>query len=136
MTLHILLVDPDASAAQVTSALVQRLEPRAEIVCEGTPEAAWLRSQQQPFDILIVDPLPQSSLGPLLIQLVREQSPACRIVVLSSAPTPALRRKMNELNVDVYLEKSAALPVLKERLQTIFAQFGGSVPPLGSRQAA
>jgi DNA-binding NarL/FixJ family response regulator len=51
----------------------------------------------------------------LIVQLKAER-PDARVIVVASAPTPALRRKMAGLGVDTYLEKPALLPLLLQEL--------------------
>lgn len=123
MAPHILIVDADASAAHVTAAVIQRIAPDATVTVEHTPAQAWLSFQRAPPDALIVDPASHGLTGPLLIQLLKQECPQARIIVVAPEPTPALRRKMHEFNVDAYLEKPAPLSLLIDHLRAVFQQY-------------
>jgi len=111
MSLHILLVDADPSAAHVTGAIVQRNAPQATVRIEPNIRIGWASVQQSPPDVLIVDPAPYG------IQDCKELRPAMRVIVLASAPTPTLRGRVQRLGVDLYLEKPAPLALLSETLK-------------------
>jgi DNA-binding NarL/FixJ family response regulator len=121
MPTHILLVDADANASMVTCAFVRRLAPHATVACERTAQAAWSSFQRVRPDLLVIDPSPFGPQGLLLIHLLRQQHPDCRVVVLASRPTPVLRRKCAELRIDAYLEKPAPLPLLGDQLRAMLA---------------
>lgn len=118
MTLHILIVDADRSAAQVTRAAVARSLPAATVTVTTDPAHAWARSQPEPLDVLIIDPPPRRPAGTQLIRQVQAIWPDVLVIVLASAPTPALRRDLRAIAVDVYLEKPALLPVVLAALHT------------------
>ncbi|HEX6290072.1 MAG TPA: response regulator [Herpetosiphonaceae bacterium] len=132
MAVHVLIVDADMSAAAVTHAIVKRVAPEATVVCESTSDRGWLSIQQMTPDVLIIDPVVQGPGGTLLIQLCKEEHPAMRIVVLASLPTPALRATVKRLNIDVYLEKPAAMAALADKLRTLILsrEAAGLVIPL------
>jgi DNA-binding NarL/FixJ family response regulator len=118
---HVLIVDADAGAAQITAAVVQRITPGATVVCEQTPERGWLAAQVRPPDVLILDPNQHLRSAAVLIGLCRQTAPAVRIVMLASAPTPALRARATELQLDAYLEKPVASALLVGRLRGVLA---------------
>lgn len=109
--LHILIVDPDPGAAQVTCALVERAAPEARLTMEPDALRAAQQFEQIRPDVLIVDPSPTPLAGLELIRLARALQPAVQIIVLSSQPTLRLRRQMGELGVACYIAKPAPLPV-------------------------
>lgn len=117
MSMHILLVDGDDSATQVTAAVVQRSLPSATLRSEPTVQGAWASAQQTPPDALIIDPSPHGQAGLRLIQRCKELRPTLRVIVLASAPTPGLRARVQRLGVDLYLEKPATLAPLSETLK-------------------
>lgn len=117
MNLHILLVDADAGAAQITGAIVQRSAPEATLRIEPTISSGWASAQHGPPDVLIVDPAPYGQSGLRLIQDCKALQPAMRVIVLASAPTPSLRQRMQGLGVDLYLEKPAPLALLSDTLK-------------------
>lgn len=120
MTPHsILIVDSDTRAAQVTGALISRSLPDATLRVEPTPERGWASFQQDHPDVLIIDPSMNSPAGVQLIRRIKGGQPAAWVIVLTSSPTPALRRRMSDLGVDVYLEKSAPLEQLLAQLERI-----------------
>ena len=116
MALHILIVDADRNAAQVTRAAVARSLPTATVTMTSDPALAWARSGLEPLDVLIIDPPSRRSVGTQLIRRARATWPGVLIIVRASAPTPALRRDLQELAVDVYLEKPALLPAVLSAL--------------------
>lgn len=109
MVPHILIIDADASAAQATAAVMTRVVPDATLDIELTPERGLLNMQRHRPDILVVDLSLHSLTGVRLIVRFKEECPQGSVIVVASAPTPALRRSMQELDVDMYLEKPAPL---------------------------
>ena len=117
MPLHILIVDADPDAGQVTRGLVQRIEPSATIVYERTPGAACAAAQQTSPDVLIIDPAPLGIAGVLTIQQCVEQHPDVRVIVLGARLPPATRRSIQSIAAYVYLEKPAASATLVEQIR-------------------
>jgi DNA-binding NarL/FixJ family response regulator len=107
--LQILIVDPDASAARVTGAVLARAAPDAELTIElAVDQACHDLASLQP-DILLIDPSPSLIAGVKAITAAKQQEPAVQVIVLASGPTLGLRRQMQDLGVDLYLEKPAPL---------------------------
>ena len=119
MAHHVLIVDADASAAQVTAAGVMRALPDASLTIVPSPERGRGSLQCLQPDVLIVDPSPHTLAAMSLIRLAKAEYPACCVVVLTSAPRPALRRDLMRLGVDVYVEKPAPLELLMRQLRAI-----------------
>lgn len=117
MTVHILIVDTDASAAEVTGAILRRIDTTATIAYAATPEQAWRIAQETPPDVLIIDPSSYGTAGILLIQLCRDFSRELRVIVIAARLTPALRKHIQHLGVRVYLEKPTASAVLVEQIR-------------------
>ena len=78
------------------------VEPDAERACRELPRL-------QP-KVLIIDPSPSLLAGTQLITAVKGQL-AGQVVVVASAPTAGLRRRLHSLGVDRYFEKPAPLLV-------------------------
>jgi chemotaxis response regulator CheB len=108
--LHILIVDPDISSTHVTRAIVARAAPEARISVEPDAEQACLQLGRLLPDVLIIDPSPALLAGLKLITAVKGQH-AGQVIVVASAPSLGLRRRMRALGVDLYLEKPAPLLV-------------------------
>jgi CheY-like chemotaxis protein len=117
--MHILIVDTNAHAAQVTSAVMSRPIPEATVVIASSYARAMHSMQEQCPDILVIDPSPHSLDGSRLIQHFKAARRAAIVVVLAGAPTPGLRRRMQELGVNIYLEKPALLPLLWHELHML-----------------
>lgn len=127
MNPHILIIDADASAAYITRACVQRVAPKASCTIEpGTPNRIY--DAHSPLDLVIVDPPCHSPAGLRLVRTLKETHPQAHVIVLTSAPTPMLRRDMQLMGVDAYLEKPAPLAELVAALRT-------SLPCLDLNQA-
>ncbi len=75
-----------------------------------------------PWIRLIIDPSPLAAAGRLLIEQCRAASPETRIVVLASLPTPSLRARVAQLQIEVYLEKPATPGILFEQLRSVLGQ--------------
>lgn len=118
MPLHILIVDADRTAAQVTRAAVARSLPAATVTVTTDPAHPWVRTPPEPLDVLIIDPPRRPPAGTQLIRRAQALWPGVLVIVLASAPTPALRRDLRALAVDMYLEKPALLPVVLTALHT------------------
>jgi DNA-binding NarL/FixJ family response regulator len=119
MAVHVLIVDADVSAAAITNAIVKRIDPEAIVTCERSPDRGWLQLQQALPNVLIIDPTAYGSGSMLLIQLCQEEHPALQIVVLASAPTPALRAAARRLGIAVYVEKPVTLAILADKLRPL-----------------
>ena len=78
--------------------------------------------QEQWPDILIIDPSPHSLEGAQLIRHFRAAHSEAIVVVVAGVPTPGLRRSMQELAVNIYLEKPALLPLLWRELNTLLQE--------------
>ena len=128
MALHILIVDTDVHAAQATNAVVSRPNLDVTVQLAATHELALRSMQEQRPDVLIIDPSPHDLDGVGLIRHYKATCPGGLTLVIASAPTPSLRRKMHELEVDRYLEKPALLSVLWRDLQALLAN-NAEAPP-------
>jgi two-component system response regulator DesR len=111
MPAQILIVDADAAAAQVTRAIVERAAPTARLAVSPDLRAAYRELQRELPDVLIIDPSPHPLAGVELVAAVKRRRPPSQVIVLASAPTAGLRRQMQSLGVDLYLEKPAPLLV-------------------------
>ncbi len=116
MSPHILILDADAIAAQVTEAGVTRALPEATLAVVTDVDDGWQSVQAARPDALIIDPAPHNLASAWLIQAFKAENPDAPVIVLASAPTPNLRRTLYRLGVDVYLEKPVSLPVLLQEL--------------------
>ena len=121
MPADILIVDADAAAAQVTRAIVQRAAPGAQLAVVAGLQAAYRELQRALPDVLIIDPSPHPLAGVELAAVVKRRHPDGQVIVLASAPTAALRRQMQGLGVDLYLEKPA--PLLVEDVRRLFQRY-------------
>jgi DNA-binding NarL/FixJ family response regulator len=117
MPARILIIDANAAAAQVTRAIVERAAPGAQLAVAPDLQAAYRELQGEPPDVLIIDPAPHPLAGVQLAAAVKRRNPRGQVIVLASAPTAALRRQMQGLGVDLYLEKPA--PLLVEELRRL-----------------
>jgi response regulator of citrate/malate metabolism len=106
---YILIVEPDFAAAQVTSAILSRAVPTSIVSVEADFEAARRSMQSHSPDVLIVDPVLHRPESIWLVQHLKTEHPDAHVIVIASAPTPALRREMEGLGVDAYLEKPELL---------------------------
>src|SRR5262245_37842428 len=118
MPTHVLIVDANRSAAHVTRAIVARALPGATLTVAHTLEDAWRELRDQRPDVLLLDPPPDQLAVARLIQYAKEGCPQLRLILLAWAPTPSLRRTMEALGVELYLEKPALLSQLAHALQT------------------
>lgn len=116
---HILIVDADTSAARVTRTLVERVEPHATLAVEANAERGRLSARNHRPDILIIDPSPYSRGDELLVKQIKAEFPGARVIVLTSSPTSALRRRMHALGADLYIEKPAPPNTLVDGLRTL-----------------
>lgn len=114
MAPHILIIDPDVSAARITRAGVERAVPGATLVVEPNPEQGWFSIQRLRPDVVIIDPPSLSLVTERLIQSLKETYPETQVIVLASSPTPAQRRNLQRIGADIYLAKPAPLVTLIE----------------------
>ena len=118
MTPHILIVEADVAAAQVTSAMLARAVPTAIVSVESDFAAARRTLESHPPDVLIIDPVLHRPESIWLVQHLKTKHPDAHIIIIASEPTPALRREMEHLGVEAYLEKPELLSL---RLQQLLA---------------
>lgn len=111
---HILIIDSDASAAQITRAGVERIVPEATLAVEPDPEQGWLSVQRHCPDVMIIDPPQHPLTAGRLIQHLKLICPAAQVIVLASEPTPALRRTLQRSGADAYLAKPVPLAILMQ----------------------
>jgi DNA-binding NarL/FixJ family response regulator len=112
MAPRILIVDPEASAARVTCAGIRRALPEARCHVEIDLERATRQLRLNPPDVLIVDP-PQRSLSAIhLVAALKRHAPAAKVIILASARIPELRRELEWLGIDAWIEKPVPLPLL------------------------
>lgn len=119
MAVHVLIVDADPSAATVTGAVVKRIAPEAIVEHEQSLDPEQLRRQVIKPDVLIIDPSSHTFRALHLLRQCKEDLPATRVVILASAPTPALRTAARHLDIEAYLEKPATLAKLMEKLRGV-----------------
>ncbi len=131
MSPHILILDADAVAAQVTEAGVTRALPEATLSVVTDVDDGWQSVQAARPDALIIDPAPHNLASAWLIQAIKAENPNAPVIVLASAPTPNLRHTLCRLGVDVYLEKPVSLPVLLQALLTALRMQGNISPMRG-----
>ncbi len=119
MNRHVLIIDRDLVAAHVTAASVKRVMPQTTQAIAADVEAGMEQVRQRCPDLLIIDPPWQSEAVVRLIQTVKAQSPTSQVMVLTSSPSPTLRRTMRELGVDVYVQKTAPIAPVMEAFEAI-----------------
>lgn len=119
MPFQIFIIDADASAAEITAALARRIAPTALITCVARAELGWRAAQQRTPDAIIIDPAPHDQSAWQCIVQCRTHNPLVKIIVLSSAPSLAIRRHIQRLGVDVYLEKPVARAVLVDQIRAV-----------------
>lgn len=117
MAPHILIIDPDASAAQITRAGVERAIPEATLEVEPNADLGLLSIERHRPDVVIIDPPLHSLMTGRLIQSLKEIDPEAQVIVLASSPTPVLRRYLQHMGADVYLAKPAPLTTLIEAVR-------------------
>ena len=113
---HILIVESDDAAAQVTSAMLARAVPTAIVSVESDFAAAQRSMQSHPPDVLIVDPVLHRPESIWLVGHLKTKHPDAHVIIIASTPTPALRREMERLGVDAYLEKPELLSLQIKQL--------------------
>ena len=116
---HILIVDTDMSAAEVTRAVISRAVPEARVAIAPAGGDVDLNVHSDCPDLLIIDPSPHDVYGARLIRQLKAERPSARVIVIASAPTPPLRRMMAEVQVDVYLEKPVLLTFFQNQLRAL-----------------
>lgn len=119
MAVHVLIVDADPSAATVTGAVVRRIAPDAIVEHEPGLDPEQLRRLGIKPDVLIIDPAAHTFRALHLLRQCKADLPATRVVILASAPTPALRTAARHLDIEAYLEKPATLAKLMEKLRGV-----------------
>jgi DNA-binding NarL/FixJ family response regulator len=127
MVSHMLIVDSDTIAAEVTRAIVSRAVPEATVAIAPVAADGALNMHGNFPDVLIIDPSPHAVHGTQLIGQLKAARADARVIVIASTPTPALRRRVAELRVDAYLEKPVLLSLLMDQLRTLLrndAAFG------------
>lgn len=108
----ILIIEADASARQATVALVRRLAPMSAVEGVATLDQAWQAIGRLLPELVIVDPAPYGVHGELLLHMVRDLSPATRVLVLTAMHIA--RRSVRTLPADTVAEKRLSPPQLRD----------------------
>jgi DNA-binding response OmpR family regulator len=119
MGAHILIVDGDASAAEVTKAGIRRALPDASLAVAANPDQGWECVQERRPDVLIVDPSPHCLGSAWMVRALKREAPEARVIVLTSAALPYLDRLMRQIGVDVHLNKPVALVRLIDEVRGV-----------------
>jgi DNA-binding NarL/FixJ family response regulator len=117
MPVHILIIDEDVSAAQVTGECLRRFLPNVTITIELTTHDGWIRLQQIAPDAVILDPGLHITPAMFFVSYLHQTYPHVRVIILASAPTPLLKKTMCDLNIDLYLKKPIPVTVLVAALR-------------------
>jgi len=129
MNPYILIIDADAQAAKITGAVISQIASTADLKIASNIQDGWSLMQQRWPDLLLIDPSQHQSHALKLIQRIKTVNPATRVVVIASIPTPALRRRMNDLAVDLYFEKPLLLPLCVGELRALMHVGEPDSPP-------
>lgn len=125
---HILIIDNDPAAALVTARGLQRLlTSDIEVTIAESAQAALNLNIETPLDLLIIDPSPQLQATSALISKVRSDSPKTTILVFTGHDTPRLRKHMNGLGVQHYLNKSVNIQQLSTTVSTLLTETSDNV---------
>jgi CheY-like chemotaxis protein len=119
--LKILTVDDDPAIAACLSFVLK--SPRYQLTSarNGREALARLSAAEEPYDIIITDnQMPQLS-GVELVQALREQNFAGKIMVLSGQLTPESRDAFTRMKVDAILDKPFDNYELRNRLDLLTA---------------
>ena len=123
----ILIIDADSQAAQVTGEIVARAIPEAAVTIVATPEAALSYLASHEPALVIIDPQAPSRAAVHLIAWLKVAYPQTCSLVLAAQTKPSLRRLMEKLGVDEYLEKSVLRPQLVATLNSLLCRASGAV---------
>lgn len=112
---RILVLDKDSAAASVTRlGLLRVLGDQTNVTITDTPAQAQQEYQQQPYDLLIIDPAPINGQAIALLQQLLSGATNIGVLVLTSRDTPRLRRSMSGIGVQHYLAKPVDVPTLAD----------------------
>ena len=126
MIAHILIIDADTAAAQVTRSLVTRVCPEALVLIAPSSARAAPIVQAQLPQILIIDPGRDQLADERFIRAFKATNPGALIIALTATPPARLLRQLRALGVDTLLEKSATPAALLRDLQSALAGYGGA----------
>jgi DNA-binding NarL/FixJ family response regulator len=128
MVPHILIIDADFGAAHATRALVAVMVVDALLAVEPTLARGRVHMEQHRADALIIDPSPHHVAAVQLIEWVKTERPATRVIVLASTTTAVLRQRIEMLGVDLYLEKHQPPTKLIGQLRSVLELIVRSPP--------
>ena len=131
-TLSVLLVEDSIAIRHRLAALFCE-SPRVRIVGEaGTiDEALFLIRRSNPEAVVLDVELPDGS-GLQLLRFLREKSPACHLIVLTTHDLPELRHYCAELGVRDFFNKATQFEEAALRLHQIaLAKVGPATPAPG-----
>ena len=129
-TLSVLLVEDSVPIRQRLASLFCE-SPRVRIVGEaGTIDEALFLIRKSPPEAVVLDlELPDGS-GLELLRFLREKSPACHIIVLTTYDLTELRQYCAELGVPDFFNKATQFDEAALRLHQIAgAKAGQAIPP-------
>lgn len=134
-SIRVLIVDDHDSVRLGLStalAIVDDLVVVAEAASGG--EALRLCGRLQPEVVLMEIALPDLD-GVSVIRRIREQFPATRVVVLTTAPSTRLRRRAEAAGASGYLQKHVTVEDLIEVIRAVHAGRSTAMPPTSQEGA-
>lgn len=103
--------------ATIRDNLIATLEELVGIDAVGTAETEneakdWLRKQDQPWDLAIVDLFLKQGSGLGVLEACRNRDPRQKVIVLSNYATADIRKRCAQLGVDAVFDKSNEIDAL------------------------
>lgn len=129
MVPHILVVDQNNSAAQVTRSLMQHVLSTANIEIVSPNMLLPKGCRAAPLDMLIIDPVGINEANMQQLRALQHSQPALFVMVLTSEPQARRVRQLRGLKVDALLEKGDSPAALLSQLRSVAHSFG-----VGARQ--
>ena len=118
----ILVVEDNASARMALEALLDALGFRVLVAGDAGEAQAIFATEADGIDLLISDMLLPHTNGPELYDLLKEQKPGLRCVLMSGYPLEEERERLQRHGIQHWLQKPFELSELIELLQSILRQ--------------
>lgn len=123
MVPHILILDQDKIAAQVTRSLVWHVLPGAHIYIVPPNMLLPDMYTEAPIDVLIIDPAGANEVRVQQLRVLQQRQPALVVVVLTSEPPARCIRQLHDVQVYALLEKGDSPAVLINHLRCLVHSF-------------
>jgi DNA-binding response OmpR family regulator len=115
--MNILLVEDDPTAAQIMQDTMKLWQQ--DVVLATCGEAAVQATEQQQFDLVLLDIMLPDGFGYNFIPAIRKYQPDLKIITMTGNNTPEMEKRIREYGITYYMAKPVNFKELKDIINHI-----------------